>query len=202
MTNADKKERVASALLDLTDRERLTWEQFRPDAAELPDDLPAAADSSVFAALHDEMDLYLYQEAEGDAADPTPRLEVTDPESGAGWTVPEMDVVEELYDLVQFRAAGLEDWMDRVIAEAEGTASGEDASGEEALDEDTPGDAEDSVPPWADDTTEGDGESPPSGESAGEDEPSKDSFDSDEDDGPAPDVFGNGNGTADEKELG
>lgn len=190
MTNADKKERVASALFDLTDREALTWEQFRPDAAELPDDLPVAAEGSVFAALHDEMDLYLYPQAEGGAEETTPRLEVTDPESGAGWQFPEMDVVEDLYELVQFRAAGLEDWMDQVIAEAEGTASGEDA----------PGDAEDPVPSWAEDTTEGDGEAPPSGESAGEDEPPEDSVDSDEDDGPAPDVFGNGNGVAGETE--
>ena len=133
MTNADKKERVASALLDLTDRERLTWEQFRPDAAELPDDLPAAADSSVFAALHDGMDLYLYQEGDHQQGDGEeegrPRLQVADPEDGTGWQFPEMDVIEDLYEFVDFRASGLEDWMDQVIEEADAGLKVSDAAG-------------------------------------------------------------------------
>jgi hypothetical protein len=210
MPDPDKKHRVAAALLDLTEREALTWEQFRPDAAELPDDLPAAAESAVFAALHDDMDLYLYREAEtSEAEGATPRLEVTDPESGAGWRFPEMGAVEDLYELVQFRAAGLEDWMDQVIAEAErpapdeGPASDDDAAAGEA-----PGDAGDPVPSWADDVAEDEGDGPPSDADGSADDTAEASADdpsaageADADEG-GPDMLGGVNGIEGEKELG
>lgn len=198
MTTDDKKTRVASALFDLTEREDLTWEQFRPDAAELPDALPAAEEHAVFAALHDEMDLYLYQE-EREADETTPRLEVTDPESGAGWTFPEMDVVEDLYELVQFRAAGLQEWMDRVIAEAGGTEPDEENAGDEGAEE-ASGDAQDPVPSWAEDAVEEDDASDDEGPDEGDASEAAFSPDHAGEEERDPDVFGNGNGTAEEKE--
>jgi hypothetical protein len=85
-------------------------------------------EGSVFAALHDGMDLYLYQEEDGKEAT-KPRLEVADPEDGTGWQFPEMDVIEDLYEFVDFRASGLEDWMDQVIEDADAGLEVSDTAG-------------------------------------------------------------------------
>jgi hypothetical protein len=126
--NDDRLKKVASAILTLTESESLSWEEFRPDAEELPADLPDAVEGSVFAALHDGMDLYLYQEEDGKEAT-KPRLEVADPEDGTGWQFPEMDVIEDLYEFVDFRASGLEDWMDQVIEDADAGLEVSDTAG-------------------------------------------------------------------------
>jgi hypothetical protein len=167
----DRLKKVASAILNLTKSESLSWAEFRPDAEELPEGLPAAADTSVFAALHDGMDLYLYQEAEEDG-ETRPRLQVADPEDGTGWQFPDMDVIEDLYEFVDFRASGLEDWMDQVIEDADAGLEVSDAAGtEEGGAEDGEPEAEDEASQQAHEEDEADEDSSDEDEPASEGAP-------------------------------
>lgn len=132
MNRSDKKKRVATALLDLTERDVLSWEQVDPDAGPLSDSPDVAEDGFAYVALHDEMDLLLYpKKGAAPNGDVRAGLRVNDPESGVGWAFPDLDEIEDLYEFVQFRVSGLEAWMDGVLEKAD-----------DGFEADAPGDVE------------------------------------------------------------
>jgi len=197
MSSVDKKEKVASALLDLTERDVLSWKKLPPDAEALSDGLDVSEDGFVFAALHDGMDLFLYSKGEEASDDVQAVLRVNDPESGAGWTFPTLDVIDDLYEFVQFRASGLEKWMEGVLEEASDDSAPGSADREEAAkqgasssgggdDQATGDDVDDSRFPDTLHDEEADAEN--------ETDPSDDFLDGSDNDVQEEGVFGGGNG--------
>jgi hypothetical protein len=172
----DKKQKVATALLDLTERETLSWEAFE---AEEEADVSLPGDrQTVYATLHEDMGLYLYRpEGEGEADDgeaPATVLKVVDPESGIGWTFPELEVLDELYEVVHFRTSGLEAWMDDILEDAPLEEDGAEASPaspepvpEETGEERSAGEPPEGVPGDG----YGTGEAPASGEASDREDP-------------------------------
>lgn len=148
MTDTHKVKKVANALVTLTDRGDLPWEEVTADS-DIPEPEAPPEGSPVYFAHQGGMDLFLY---EAEADDP-PHLEVAKPKGSTGWAFPAIDELNTLYDLVQFRTSGLEEWMDAVIEEAEAVADDELTADEPDAQLNTP-EEDPGGPPWNDPSDE------------------------------------------------
>jgi hypothetical protein len=177
MTDVGNESAVASALLTLTERGSLAWEEFTSEEEELPQSPDVPGDTSLFVTFHRGMDLYLWEadgkSDSGESSDASTRLKVVDPEASAGWTFPVLKEIDDLYELVRFRHASLKDWMQEVVEDAnqEWDSSGEnDPSNEEESIEpevdDLSDDQSSKAPSWTEDSEAADSDttvSPPGG---------------------------------------
>lgn len=105
MVKIKKKREIISSIIALTERGGLSWEKRSADA-ERPAPVLGLSGDSVFVAGHGGREFYLF---ERDGTVPDVDIHVALTVAGPGmegeWTFPEMDVLEELYDLVQQRWA-------------------------------------------------------------------------------------------------
>jgi len=131
MTDIGNETAVASALLTLTEQGAIVWEPLPPEGEELPNRPELPDGTSLFVTFHKGLDLYLWDpageeaEAQGDASPPEPsaRLKVVDPETGAGWTFPLLEGLQDLFDRVYFQHTRLKTWMRTVVEDAHGKES-------------------------------------------------------------------------------